>query len=92
MNKPERRNAAETAGVTSTAPEVSKRKRTKNYNPVAGYRITPELADQIKQLADDLKVSTSDLAEVFFKYALEAYKKGDLKLERTPEKYSISIK
>lgn len=88
MSKPERR----TAGVTSTPPEVTKRKRTKNYNPVAGYRIAPELANQIKGLADNLKVSSSDLAEVLFKYALAAYEKGELKLELEPEKYSISIK
>jgi hypothetical protein len=85
--KPERRSLE---GTTATPPETTKRK--KQYNPVAGYRIPRELKEKIANLADELQVSSSDLVQVLFKYALDAYERGDLKLTLKPEKYRVSIK
>jgi hypothetical protein len=85
--KPERRSLA---GTTATPPETTKRK--KQYDPVAGYRIPQELKDKVANLAKELQVSSSDLVKVLFKYALDAYERGDLKLTLKPEKYKISIK
>jgi len=92
MSKEQRRNAGEVAGVTAAKPEMSKRKKTANYYPVAGYRIRPEISNRVETLAKTLKVSKSELVEILFDYALEAYKKGDLKLDLTPEKYTLTRK
>jgi len=87
--KEERRKLTEIAGVSVDQPETIKKKKQANYHPVSGYRIPPELADRVKQLANQLKVENSELAEVLLKYALKAVEEGQLKLEPTPEKYTL---
>ena len=88
----QRRDAEKVAGVTSTKPELSKRQSHKNYYPVAGYRIRPVIKTRVDKLAEKLKVSNSELVEILFEFALDAYDKGDLKLELTPQKYAITRK
>ena len=92
MSKPERRTAGEVAGVSAGQPELTKRRKQPGYYPVTGYRISPKIKDQVKELAKELKASPSDLAGLLLQYALDAYQKGELKFDLKPEKYSLSLK
>jgi len=80
------------SGTTAKNPEVSKRKEQKEYDPVAGFRISKELKQNIDNLANELKVSNSDLAKLFFEYGLKAYKNGELKFNLEPKNFEISLK
>jgi len=62
--------------------------REHNYQ-VASYRIGQKVKQEIKDMSEKLKVSTGDLAEFLLSYGIEAYKKGDLKIEREPKEYDI---
>ena len=88
--RPERRKAADTAGVTAAQPKVSKRK--KEYNPVAGYRLPKELKARVSDLAKELKVSSSTVVTALLSWAIISYEKGTLKFDLTPKEYDLSIK
>jgi len=73
---------------------VSRKKRDRSWDrehnyQVASYRIDPEVKQRILDIADNLKVSTADLAEFFFRYAIDHYEKGELKIKREPKEYEI---
>jgi len=59
-----------------------------NYQ-VASYRIDPDTKKAVLELAKDLKVSSGDLADFLLNYGIEAYRQGDLKIDRQPKKYDI---
>lgn len=65
--------------------EEEKRKKRAAYNKTLGsYRVGVEIKDAVRQVADSVGVSVSEVVKYFLKYALEAYKAGDLKLEPRP--------
>ena len=80
-------------GMTFEKPKKTKPRdrswdREHNYQ-VASYRIDLKVKQEIKGMSEKLKVSTGDLVEFLLSHGIEAYKRGDLKIEREPKKYDI---
>lgn len=87
-----RRNIAdqvptEPVDVLTRRPSRAKRnreweRRKRQAAGFVGYRgIPPELNAEIKEVAQDLQVTMGDVARAFLECGLEAYRRGDLKLE-----------
>lgn len=74
--------------ISGLSFKTTKTKPTSSF-PVTSYRIPSDLAEAIKQIADDLSVSPADVARVFLSESLQAYKAGRLVLKPKPEKYSL---
>lgn len=85
-----RRDASETTGlkvITANQPSGRSRQWDKAHNPsVASYRITTELKERIKNLAEELQVSPGALVVRLLDYALAAYDNGDLPITVEPVK------
>jgi len=92
MNADRKRQSISGADGLTFESKTKKRDRSwdKQHNyQVASYRIDPEIKKYISDLANQLIVSTADIADHFLKYAIKAHKKGDLNISIEPKEYQI---
>lgn len=93
-NKERQKTEANIEGMTFEKPKKTTKPRDRSWDrdhnyQVASYRIDQKVKQEIKGMSDKLKVSTGDLVEFLLSYGIEAYKRGDLKIEREPKEYDI---
>ena len=79
----------DSSGMTFAKPKRDRAWDEKHNYQVASYRIDPEIKQAIKDIAGSLRVSTADIAGYFLTCAIEAYKRGDLKIELEPKDFQI---
>jgi len=92
-NKERQKAEVKTEGMTfeklkKTKPRDRSWDRNHNYQ-VASYRIDLKVKQEIKDMSNKLKVSTGDLVGFLLSHGIEAYKRGELKIEREPKEYDI---
>jgi len=93
-NKERQKTEIKAEGLTFERPKKTAKPRDRSWDKehnyqVASYRINQKVKQEIKDMSNKLKVSPGDLVEFLLFYGLEAYKRGDLKIEREPKEYDI---
>jgi hypothetical protein len=87
MSEHKRRDAEKTAGgrpekvIKKARAKRSREWDTKHNRAVATYRLTVELKQEIRALADELGVSPAVIVKMFLEHGLEEYRAGNIELE-----------
>ena len=74
------RPVAPGAGFLAAPPPAARDRTWEKKNPTASYRIPAPLRDQITLLAQDNRITTSDLVAYLLAYALADVQSGRLQL------------
>ena len=88
----ERRKPSKPAAYLPPAESKSARSREwERKQAQANYRIPGELRDRVTRLADELNVTTSDLARFLLEYGLERYEDGEMEIEPKPRSGKFTL-